>query len=240
MLAYEIKLEKREEVAERTMAFFWEKPDGFAFKAGQYIDLTLLDPPETDEEGNTRAFSIASAPQQRYLRTATRLEDSAFKRVLKTMPLGTPVRIEGPMGSLTLHNNAARAGVLMAGGIGITPFLSIVRDAAEERKPHRLYLFYANKRPEEAAFLNELVELEAKNPNYSLVGVMTRMQESRQEWSGERKRIDREMLERYIGDLDGPIYYVAGPPSMAATLKDTLNQAGVDDDDIRIEEFAGY
>ena len=120
------KLKSREEVAQGTMAFHFEKPAGWTFKAGQFIDITLLDPAETDTEGNTRGFSIASAPQEETLMVATRMRDTAFKRVLKTMPLGTAAKIEGPFGNLTLHNNATRPAVLLAGGIGITPFRSIL------------------------------------------------------------------------------------------------------------------
>jgi ferredoxin-NADP reductase len=89
------KLVSRHEVAERTMAFRFEKPAGWTFKAGQFIDMTLLAPFETDAEGNTRGFSIASAPQEDTLMVATRLRDTAFKRVLKTMPFGAMVKIEG-------------------------------------------------------------------------------------------------------------------------------------------------
>ena len=121
------KLRDREEVAEGTMAFRFEKPSGWTFKAGQYLDMTLLDPSETDSEGNVRSFSIASAPHEDTLMVATRMRDTAFKRVLRTMPIGTAVKIEGPSGDLTLQNNFTRAAVFLAGGIGITPFRSIVR-----------------------------------------------------------------------------------------------------------------
>ena len=90
------KLKDRKEVAEGTMAFRFEKPSGWTFNAGQYLDMTLLDPSETDSEGNMRSFSIASAPHEETLMVATRMRDTAFKRVLRTMPLGTTVKIEGP------------------------------------------------------------------------------------------------------------------------------------------------
>ena len=99
------KLKDRKEVAEGTMAFRFEKPSGWAFKAGQYLDMTLLDPSETDSEGNVRSFSIASAPHEETLMVATRMRDTAFKRVLRTMPLGTAVKIEGPSGDLILQND---------------------------------------------------------------------------------------------------------------------------------------
>src|SRR5450755_4990917 len=120
------RLLSRHEVAEGTMAFRFERPANWAFKAGQYLDMTLLDPSETDSEGNVRSFSIASGPHEETLMVATRMRDTAFKRVLKTMPLGTAVKIDGPSGNLTLHNNVKKAAVFLAGGIGITPFQSIV------------------------------------------------------------------------------------------------------------------
>jgi NAD(P)H-flavin reductase len=111
------KLKDRKEVAEGTMAFRFEKPPGWTFKAGQYLDMTLLDPPETDSEGNVRSFSIASAPHEETLMVATRMRDTAFKRVLKTMSFGTAVKIEGPSGDLTLQNEVTRTDVFLAGGI---------------------------------------------------------------------------------------------------------------------------
>ncbi len=85
------KLIRREEVAEGTMAFHFEKPSGFTFKAGQFADVTLIDPPETDAEGNTRTFSIASPPFENELVFTTRMRDTAFKRSLKKVPLATEV-----------------------------------------------------------------------------------------------------------------------------------------------------
>jgi ferredoxin-NADP reductase len=161
-----VKLKNREDVAERTMAFRFERPPGWTFKAGQSIDMTLADPRETDSEGNTRAFSIASAPQEDTLMVATRMRDTAFKRTLKGLPLGSTVKIEGPFGNLTLQNNAAKTAVLLAGGIGITPFRSIVFRAAREKLPHRIFLFLSNRRPEDAPFLEELQRLENDNANY--------------------------------------------------------------------------
>ena len=162
------KLMRREEVAEGTMAFHFEKPSGFNFKAGQFADVTLTDPPETDAEGNTRTFSIASPPFENELVFTTRMRDTAFKRSLRKVPLATEVKIGSAAGSFTLHKNRAKPAVFLAGGIGITPFLSIVRQADHDRLPHKLYLFYSNRRPEDAAFLDTLQTLEKTNPNFQL------------------------------------------------------------------------
>lgn len=237
---YRVKLMNKTQVAEGTMAFSFAKPDGFNFKPGQSADLTLLDPPETDAEGNVRTFSIVSAPSENDLAFATRMRDTAFKRVLRNMAPGTEIKIEGPMGSFNLHKNAAKPAVLLAGGIGITPFMSMVREAARQKDPHQIYLFYSNRRPEDTAFLEELKALAKQNPNFHLVGTMTEVEKSKQSWDGERGFIDAAMLKRRLAELNGPIYYTAGPPAMVAAMRDMLVKAGVDEDDIRAEDFAGY
>src|SRR4051794_5809045 len=106
MPIYETKLKRREEVAAGTMAFYFEKPKGFTYKAGQFADYTLVNPSETDAEGNIRGFSLASAPYEDDLMSATRMRDTAFKRSLKTMKIGTELVLDAPYGSFTLHNNS--------------------------------------------------------------------------------------------------------------------------------------
>src|SRR5437899_11270562 len=104
------------------MAFHFDKPPDFQFKAGQSMDLTLVDPPETDAEGNTRTFSIASAPQDDDIVMATPLRDTAFKRVLASMPTGTAVQAEGPKGSCTPQNNPAKPPAFLTSRTAITTF----------------------------------------------------------------------------------------------------------------------
>lgn len=234
------KLKNRKEVAERTMAFQFEKPGDWTFKAGQFIDITLLNPPETDAEGNTRGFSISSAPSESFLMVTTRLRDTACKRSLQKVPLGTEMKIEGPFGNLVLHNNASRPAVFLAGGIGITPVRSILIRAAAEKLPHHIYLFYSNRRPEDAAFLDELESLQTKNPNFKMIATMTNMDKSHRAWKGERGHIDGPMLSKYLKGVKNAIYYITGPAGMVKGLHSMLNATGVDDDDIRTEEFTGY
>jgi len=104
-MKYRSMLKKREEVAEGTMAFYFEKSEGFEFVAGQHIVMTHINPPETDAEGDRRVFCMASAPHEADLIFAMRMRDTAFKRVLATMPIGTEVEIDGPYGSFVLHDD---------------------------------------------------------------------------------------------------------------------------------------
>ena len=237
---FRAKLLSRTSVAERTIAFHFAKPPGYSFKAGQAADLTLLNPPETDSEGNIRTFSIASPPFEGQLTVATRMRDTAFKRSLKAVPIGTEINIASPTGSFTLHKNSNKPAVFLAGGIGITPFFSIVRQADHDQSLHKLYLFYSNRRPEDAAFLETLQSLERTNANFRLIATMTEMSRSSKKWERETGLINIEMLSQHLGNLQGPIYYIAGPPAMVTDMRKMLVASGVDEDDIRTEEFAGY
>lgn len=237
---YAITLIERRLVAEGTMAFYFDKPPQFVFTPGQFVDLTLPQPSETDAEGNTRALSIASAPQESALMVATRLRDTAFKRELQRMPLGSIVRVEGPFGKFMLHPDQTRPAVFLAGGIGITPFRSMVVQAALQRSPHPMVLFYSNRRPEDAPFLDELQALQDNNPHYRFVGTMTEPAKSSRPWQGETGYINAALLSKHLVNIDKPIYYVVGPPGMVGALRTMLRASGIDDSAIRTEKFAGY
>ncbi len=228
------------EAAEGTMSFHFQKPAGFEYKAGQFADYTLVDPSETDDEGNTRGFSLASAPFERTLMATTRLRDTAFKRVLKAMPIGTELVLDAPYGSFTLHNNIKRPAVFLTGGIGSTPVRSIVLQSTHDKTGHTIYVFYSNKRPEDAAFTDEFRDAVAANGNFTFVPTMTKPELSSETWNGETGFIDQEMISRYVDDLTTPIYYLCGPGGMVTAMRTLLNGAGIDDDDIRSEEFTGY
>jgi len=240
MTSLTVHLQRREEVAHGTMAFHFDKPAEFRFKPGQAIDLILPEPPAFGAESPRHAFSIVSAPHENELVVATRMRDSAFKNALARLPVGAPAQVEGPFGSLTLPSKPGRAAVLVAGGIGITPFMSMLRHASHTASQQRLVLLYSNRRPEDCAFLSELQRLEGDNPNFRLVATMTGMGESRLPWMGQTARIDAALVQQVVADLPDPVYYVAGPPAMVAALRDTLERAGIEEDAIRSEEFYGY
>lgn len=240
-----LPLRERIDIAERTMEFRIEKPPQMTFKAGQYIDLTLLSPPETDDEGNTRSFSISAGPDDDYLAVTSRVRDTAFKRTLHSMPLGTALQVDGPYGDFTLHSNPERPAVFLAGGIGVTPFRSMIRRHARPGGTRRLLLFHSNRRPEDAAYLNEFREFARENPNFTYVPTMSRPETSRLPWDGEAGRIEYDLITRHLRDGAGddapaPMFYIAGPPQMVGDLRAMLSDGGIPDDDIRTEEFSGY
>jgi len=240
MPKYETTLTASETVAEGTMAFHFARPADFKFQAGQSMNVSLIDPPETDAKGNARTFSIVSAPHETELVIATRMRDTAFKRVLKSMPAGGRVGLRGPAGMFTLESADARPAVFLAGGIGVTPFMSMLRDAAHSRLGRDLWLFYSNRRPEDAAFLEELAALPKRHSRCHFVGTMVEMAKSGRPWNGETGFLDRAMLERHLKDLAASVYYAAGPPGLVEAMRKMLADAGVEDEAIRTDEFFGY
>lgn len=235
-----VRLLEKIEVAQGTMEFQFEKPNGFDYKAGQFADYTLLDPTETDEEGNTRGFTLSSAPFEPHLACTTRMRDTAFKRVLTASPIGTELELDAPYGSFTLQHNVTRPAVFLTGGIGVTPVRSIALQANHDGTDHTIIAFCSNKRPEDSAYLQELTTLSDTSKQFTFVATMTEPEKSTQAWAGETGPIDAAMLSRYVDDLTAPIYYLSGPAGMVKAMRAVLEAAGVDEDDIRTEEFTGY
>jgi ferredoxin-NADP reductase len=226
----EVLLKGRDEVAVGTLAFRLSKPDGFAFKPGQAVTLSLVDPP-AEPNSAQRIFSLVSAPFEDQLTVATRMrEGSAFKRALGMLPLGAKLKLKGPRGVMTLHEDRSRAAVFIAGGIGITPFMSMLRQAAHDRLAQRLLLLYSNRRPQDAAFLAELQGLAQRIDDFRLLARMT----------DAEGFVDDSTVKRFAGDAAAPVYYLAGPPAMVNAMKSMLRGAGVADQDVRSEQFFGY
>jgi ferredoxin-NADP reductase len=233
------KIKEKKEVAKGTlMVVFDLLGREVDFRAGQYFWVTLLDPPYDDEKGTRRHISVVTSPNERgVLGLCTRLRDSAFKRSLAELPVGADVDVEPPKGNFLLPEDTSRSYVFIAGGIGITVFRCMLRYIAEEGLPHRITLVYSNRDRESAAFLDELTELEQKNPNVRLVVTMT----EDAGWDGETRRIDADMLRDHLGDELASFWYmVAGPPPMVEAIVEKLGKAGIPEEQIQAGRFSGY
>lgn len=239
---FEIALKSKRQIAEGTMEFVFEKPVEFIFKAGQHLRMTLLNPVETDNEGEKRFLTLASTPQDTELVIAMRMTDSAFKRSLNRLQIGEKVRIEilldVPHGAFALHDDASVPAVFIVGGIGIVPAYSMIKDAIERKLPHKLLLIHSNRRPQDAPYLSELEDMARKNPSFTLVATMTESDKSI--WHGLIGIIDETMLKKHVSDLNTPIFYLAGMPKMVDSMKALLNRLGVHSDKVKAEEWSGF
>lgn len=232
-----VKLTRRETIAEGTMAFHFAKPEGFEFRAGQFADFTLIDPPETDAEGNTRAFSLVHAPYEPELVAATRMRDTAFKRVLRSLPIGTDVKLDAPYGDFTLHRTESTPAVFLIGGIGVTPVRSMIAQAIHDKTAHEITLLHASRTPAELPLKADFERLARDSSRFTYV---TTVESAPDSWPGEHGRVDAEMVKRYVSDLHRPIYYLSGPEGMVKAMRSLLVKLGISEDNIRTEEFPGY
>jgi ferredoxin-NADP reductase len=227
-------------VADDAAAFTFELPQVMDFVPGQNCDFTLINPRYEDDEGSVRTFTIASSPaDQPRLTVATRLTGSAFKRSLIDMGPGAEVDIDGPAGSFTLRHNAGQQAVFMAGGIGITPFHSILKDASERQLPLRFVLLYANRTPGSTAFLAELEARKRQLHQFVLAPTVDEVPAGAK-WDYERGRIDAAFVSRHVVDVSMAMFYVAGPEAFVAAMSPVLEEAGADPFSITTEEFPGY
>jgi ferredoxin-NADP reductase len=232
-------IEEKREVAKGTLLVLFDLAGAeLEYQPGQYFWVELLDPPYEDEKGARRHITAVTSPSERgVIGLCTRMRDSAFKRSLAELPLGTEVEVEQPKGTFVLPEDSSRPLVFVAGGIGITPFRSMLRYIVDERLPHHVTLIYSSRDRASAAFLDELEEIEQANPNVRLIVTMT----DDDSWQGERRRVDAAFLRDHLGDeLNEVRWMVAGPPGMAKAVSAELEQAGVAPELIETDSFSGY
>ncbi len=233
------RLVDRALIAERTAAFWFEPAEPFEFTAGQTCDITVPDAMYRDEGGSSRTFSVASAPSEARLMVGTRLRGSAMKRTLMEAPLGLRVELDGPFGSFTLHRNASKPAVLLAGGIGITPFRSMVADATARSLPHPITLVYCNRTPAGVAWLADFEGWARDNPHFRFIATLSQPGAG-DSWPHSTGRVDREFLARHVDAPAESIFYIAGPDGFVKGMQKLLPLVGADPDNIRAEEFPGY
>ncbi len=230
-------IEEKKEIAEGTLMVKFRLSGELNFKPGQYFFVSLINPPYMDGRGALRHFSIVNSPnEKRVITMTTRLRDSAFKKSLKEMPLGSEVNISSIEGNFVLPEDLKRPLVFLAGGIGITPYISMLRYAKEENLPTKITLLYSNKDQKGTAYLEELLNLDKSNPNFKLVLTMT----EDKKWKGESGRIDGSFIKKYVKDLKEPLFYVSGPPAMVSAIKETLKELNLNPANIKAESFSGY
>ena len=228
-----MKLTRVEEVATGTSAYYFERPASFSFVPGQFVEVLLEDDSPAD---SVRSFSIASSPSEPDLMFATRSRDSAFKLALRSLSPGRDVEIDGPYGSLALRTDAGLPHVFIAGGIGITPFRSILVEAAAAGSQEPMVLFHANRDVAGAAFFSEMTYLGQRSPAFRFIPTLTRPSPG---WEGETGYIDAAMLRRHL-DPAQAVYYVSGPLAMVEATLALLGSIGVPGDRVRSETFEGY
>jgi ferredoxin-NADP reductase len=239
-MRYSSKLLDREIVGGEIMLLRFQKPEGFNFVAGQFCFLSAPDLGFHDQEGLRKPFSIASSPLEKDLVFCVRYTESAFKKTLKEMPPGSPVALDSAMGLFTLPKSTTVPLVFLAGGLGISPFRSMMSYAADASTGHKITLLYSCRVPEEAVFLEDFRSMAQKDPRMAVVVTVTRPERSKEKWTGLTGRVSPDMIKEQCKDWPEATFYVSGPPVMVDAMKDALVQTGVDQQRVKREVWTGY
>ena len=249
-------LEKCEHQDTDVMSFKFNRQDNFSrnsfnYAAGQYAFFDIGGV-YNDPEGPVRHFSLASSPTEEEIIISTRIRDTPYKKRLSSLEIGSKAKVTKPLGKFVLHDDYSKPAVLLSGGIGVTPFRSMIRYATDKQLPIRIVMFDSNRNIANTLYKEEFDEWLDKNKNLEIVYTITEKEDDNQpssandvnkEWKGERGRIDKAMLERHLNDneIKNSIYYICGPPGMLDALKGLLQDSiQVPKDQIRTEEFTGY
>ena len=230
-----LKISKKEEI---------EGKRKFEHTAGQYafFDIGSV---YNDPKGPVRHFTIASSPTEDFILISTRIRDSPYKKKLDSLQNGTKVEVRGPLGKFTLHEDYSKPAIFLSGGIGVTPFRSMIKYATDKNLPLRIIMFDSNKNQENILFKMDFENCTNTNKNLRIIYTITEEQNvtENKEWKGEKGRIDMAMLKRHLepGDLEKSIFYLCGPPPMVKAMQEMLDQnLQVPGERIKVEEFTGY
>ena len=237
-----LKLVKKVEEAKGTKSFFWEPEKPVNYLAGQYFYFTLPSLKYPDPRGATRHLTLSSSPtEENLLRMTTRIrQESGYKKTLDELEIGSTIEGEGPEGTFILDEKEPGPHVFLAGGIGITPFRSMIKYAADKNLNTQIHLIYSNSIPEEITFRNELESWAKSWPNLKLDMTITKPEESSEKWSGLTGRIDENLIRQLITDTGKPVFWVCGPPAMVEAMEQTLGKLNISSGKVRSEKFTGY
>jgi len=219
-------LEKKQETKD-VFSFIFEPNEPFTWRPGQYLFYTLPND-NPDNRGVTRYFTISSAPFEGFVAITTRIskESSTFKKSLIDMNIGDTIEASGPDGDFVV-DDAGRNLVFIAGGIGITPFRSILLQLNHERKPINVQLLYAN-RDKDTVFKDRLESLVEKNPNFKINYFIS------------PHRIDEKALSTLNSQLSTLNFYISGPSPFVRSIRDLLKEQGALSKNIKLDFFPGY
>lgn len=232
-------IRRKETVAKQTDYVEFDTGQEVSFKPGQYFFVTLNPSDEMHKDDLTHHISIVNSPNQKNtlaLTTRMRVERSLFKMTLDEAKVGDEVEIGKIEGSFILPDSTNKPIVLVALGIGITPYISMLRYCDETRKPYKFTLFYSDGEEESMPFLDELKGYEQKHEGFKLVEILTQDKA----WQGEKRHVSAEMFKDYISDIKEPIYYISGPASSVFAVGKNLKDAGIAEENIKMDDFSGY
>lgn len=223
-----VQLLKKEKIAKNTWQFWFSRPNLFAFKPGQYTTVFLgkenRDFTVCADPGNKKTFSIVTKPGV-----------SIFKKSLFALVPGLVVKMKKPSGGFVLQDTDTSPKVFLAGGIGITPFYSMIQDVCSKNDKRDITLIASFSKKDHMIFYDELMQIQKENKNVRIVYSLTQ-----EEWDGETGRISGQLVKKYAPNVHVAEFLIAGGEQMVYDTEESLLQVNVPQEKIRLDIFTGY
>lgn len=210
------------------VSFIFEPSEPISWRPGQYTHF-FMKQDHPDDRGIERWFTISSAPSEGKVVITTRINkerSSTFKQALVALKPGDQIEMDDPKGKFVIED-PSRNYIFIAGGIGITPFHSILKEMDTTKQKLNILLLYANP-TNDIVFKNELDEIQARNPSVKIQYVIN------------PQRIDDQLLSEKINQVENPFIYISGPEPMVEALTEEVKKLGVAEDNIKGDYFPGY
>ncbi len=233
-----LELEKIEEAAKDVYDFVFTPDREFSFRPGQYLEWTLGHR-YPDNRGNRRYLTIASAPTEDEIRIGVKFypQSSTFKRKLASMKKGDVISVSHLAGGFVLPKNPKKKMVFIAGGIGVTPFRSMVQYLLDSREPRSIVMFYSNKTAEDIAYKDVFDRAQNELGIKTVYAVTGEKVSGPEMYSGS---IDARLIMQYVPDYRERTFYISGPHTMVEAFKKTLSDMGVSRFKIKSDFFPGF
>ena len=235
-----IRLKERRPETPDVMSFIFDlNGQQFKYRPGQILHYELDALVFPDERGNGRHFTISSSPSEEgIVAFTTKIRGSGFKETLRQAPIGYELTCEDPEGEFIMGKAETRLRhVFIAGGIGITPYRSMLRYAVDMDEPLNVLMLYFSRSSSDIIFKRELENISGRMATFSLVNVLTKHEAG---WKGEQGKFDEAMLRKWVPDAERVFFWLSGPPGMVSAYRELLELIGIKEKSIRTERFMGY
>ena len=214
-------------------SFRFQRPPELNYKAGQFFFVALK---QGGKELN-KHFSFSSSPTEPgFIEFTKRLTDHEYSMALKAAKVGDWARIDAPYGEFTFEGEYPKI-ALLAGGIGVTPFISICKNATDKGLKSEITLFLGCRTPNDIPFRQELENMQQTNKNLKLHFVVN---QPTPDWKGATGIITADMIQKELPDYKDNIFYTCGPPGMVTAMEKLVDSIGLPKKQLKLEYFTGY
>ncbi len=206
----------------------------FTFVPGQFLNVAF----RIGGARMNRSYSFSSSPTRReHVELTVRREPrgAVSRHIDGLLKVGDQIEAGGPVGRFTFSGTEADSIVLIAGGVGITPMMSIARYLTERSWPGDIFLLYVCRAPVDFIFQKELATLEGRNPKLHVAVTMSRAEGT--DWKGPRGRLTKDLLMQTVPNLVSRRIHLCGPPSMMDSTKAILTELGIPPEQLKTEAF---